>query len=102
MASVPAEATKEMVMADTVVNVEMAAAWDGDEGDDWARDWERYDRAVRGHRRPCSTPLRSTSPTACSTSAVATVRRRATPLAPRGDGSALGVDLSSRDARTGS
>ena len=38
-------------MAETVANVEMAAAWDGDEGDDWARDWERYDRGVRGHHR---------------------------------------------------
>jgi SAM-dependent methyltransferase len=27
----------------------MAAAWDGDEGAEWARDWERYDRAVAGH-----------------------------------------------------
>ena len=33
----------------TIANVEMAAAWDGEEGDEWARDWERYDRSVRGH-----------------------------------------------------
>ena len=32
-----------------IANVEMAAAWDGDEGDEWALDWERYDRSVRGH-----------------------------------------------------
>jgi SAM-dependent methyltransferase len=30
-----------------IVNVEMAAAWDGDEGDDWAREWERHDRIIR-------------------------------------------------------
>ena len=33
-------------MADVIANVDMAAAWDGDEGDDWAEDWQRYDRAV--------------------------------------------------------
>src|SRR5262249_35869109 len=27
----------------------MAAAWDGDEGTDWADDWRRYDRSVRAH-----------------------------------------------------
>lgn len=38
-------------MATTVVNVRMAEAWDGDEGADWARDWERYDRSVLGYHR---------------------------------------------------
>jgi ubiquinone/menaquinone biosynthesis C-methylase UbiE len=33
----------------TIANVDMAAAWDGDEGTDWARDWERYDLGVRSH-----------------------------------------------------
>src|SRR6266851_1285890 len=51
-----------MAMTTTIGNVEMAAAWDGDEGEDWARDWERYDVAARA----------------------------------TGDGTALGVDLSSR------
>ena len=35
-----------------VVNVEMAAAWDGEEGEAWARDWERYDRAIAGYQEP--------------------------------------------------
>jgi SAM-dependent methyltransferase len=39
-------------MVSTVVNIEMAAAWDGDEGDDWARDWRRYDRAVAAYDLP--------------------------------------------------
>jgi SAM-dependent methyltransferase len=30
-----------------IVNVDMASAWDGDEGDDWVREWQRYDRAIR-------------------------------------------------------
>ncbi|HVF20735.1 MAG TPA: methyltransferase domain-containing protein [Mycobacteriales bacterium] len=38
-------------MTKTVVNVEMAAAWDGDEGAEWARDWQRYDRAARNYHR---------------------------------------------------
>jgi SAM-dependent methyltransferase len=33
-------------MAGGIVNVDMAAAWDGDEGDDWVREWQRHDRAV--------------------------------------------------------
>jgi len=38
-------------MTSTIANVEMAAIWDGDEGVDWARDWERYDRAITGYHR---------------------------------------------------
>lgn len=37
-------------MMATIANKEMAAAWDGDEGVEWARDWERYDRAVAGYQ----------------------------------------------------
>jgi SAM-dependent methyltransferase len=37
-------------MAATIVNVEMAEAWNA-EGRDWARDWERYDRAIRNHHQ---------------------------------------------------
>ena len=29
-----------------VANTEMAKAWSGPEGEDWARDWQRYDRGV--------------------------------------------------------
>lgn len=36
-------------MTATIVNTEMQAAWDGDEGQDWARDWQHYDRAARGY-----------------------------------------------------
>ena len=32
-----------------IVNVEQAKAWDGDEGRDWASDWERYDAATLHH-----------------------------------------------------
>jgi SAM-dependent methyltransferase len=31
-----------------IANAEMAAAW-ASEGEDWARDWERYDRGVAAH-----------------------------------------------------
>jgi SAM-dependent methyltransferase len=33
----------------TIANVEMAEAWNGPEGDDWAREWEHYDRGVRDY-----------------------------------------------------
>jgi len=36
-------------MTATIANVQMAEAWNGPEGDDWARDWERYDRGVRDY-----------------------------------------------------
>lgn len=35
-----------------IVNVDQAAAWDGDEGDSWTRDWERYDRSIGAYREP--------------------------------------------------
>lgn len=33
-----------------VANVDQAAAWDGDEGEVWALDWERYDRSLAAYR----------------------------------------------------
>ena len=36
-------------MHDERVNAEMVAAWDGDEGAEWARDWKRRDQAVHGY-----------------------------------------------------
>lgn len=83
-------------MTSAVVNVEMAAAWDGDEGDDWARDWERYDRAVLGyHRILLDTAAVGTADrvldVGCGTGE--TTRDAARTAV---DGSALGVDLSSR------
>ncbi|MDP9181579.1 MAG: class I SAM-dependent methyltransferase [Actinomycetota bacterium] len=35
-------------MTATIANVEMAEAWNV-EGEDWARDWERYDSGIRGY-----------------------------------------------------
>ena len=83
-------------MANSVVNVEMAAAWDGDEGAEWARDWERYDRAAAGYHRVL-----------LDAAAVGRSERvldvgcgngESTRAAARAacDGSALGLDLSSR------
>jgi len=38
-------------MEATIPNVEMAKAWNGPEGDDWARYWEHYDLGVRAYER---------------------------------------------------
>ena len=38
-------------MAATIANVEMAQAWNGAEGDDWAREWVRYDAAAAPYHR---------------------------------------------------
>lgn len=33
-----------------LANVEMAAAWDGEEGGSWARDWSSYDRSISSYQ----------------------------------------------------
>jgi SAM-dependent methyltransferase len=33
----------------TIPNIEMAKAWNGPEGEDWAREWQHYDRGVRAY-----------------------------------------------------
>jgi SAM-dependent methyltransferase len=38
-------------MTATIANTEMAQAWNGPEGDDWARDWEHYDAGVVAYHR---------------------------------------------------
>ena len=37
-------------MTAIIANTEMARAWDGAEGEDWARDWEHYDRSARDYQ----------------------------------------------------
>jgi SAM-dependent methyltransferase len=83
-------------MAATIANVEMAKAWDGDEGEDWARDWQRYDRVVRAHHRRLldAAAIRAGEQVldvGCGNGQSTRDAARAT-----GDGTALGVDLSSQ------
>lgn len=83
-------------MASTVVNVEMAAAWDGDEGEEWARDWERHDRAVRGyHSLLLDTAAIGRSDRVLDVGCGNGESTRDAGRAAAG-GSALGIDLSSR------
>ena len=77
-------------------NTAMAEAWDGDEGDDWARDWRHYDRSVAAYH-----PLLLDAAAVEEADAVldigcgaGQVTRDAARRAPAG--SALGVDLSRR------
>lgn len=78
-----------------IANVDMAAAWDGDEGEDWARDWERYDRTAAGYHRRLLDAADIGSATrvldiGCGNGqATRDAARAAT------EGEALGVDLSS-------
>ena len=83
-------------MVSAIVNVEMAAAWDGPEGDDWARDWERYDRAVRGYHLALLDA--AAIGRADRVLDVGCGNGESTRDAARGavDGDVLGVDLSSR------
>jgi SAM-dependent methyltransferase len=38
-------------MTASIVNTAMAEAWNGAEGEDWARDWQRYDLGVAAYHR---------------------------------------------------
>ena len=83
-------------MASKIANVEEAAAWDGDEGAGWARDWDRYDRALRRyHERLLDAAAISDGERVldigCGNGKTTRDAARATP-----GGQALGVDLSSR------
>ena len=78
-----------------IANVDMAAAWDGDEGTDWSRDWERYDLGVRAHHlrlmdAAAITRAERVLDVGCGNGQ--TTRDAARSAA---EGSALGVDLSS-------
>ncbi len=83
-------------MANTVVNVEMAAAWDGDEGEEWARDWRRYDRAVHGyHHRLLDAAAIANADRVLDVGCGNGESTRGAARAAS-EGTALGVDLSSR------
>ena len=83
-------------MTAPIANVDMAAAWDGDEGDDWARDWEHYDAGIRPYH------LRLLEAAAISGDDqvldIGCGNGQTTRDAARAatEGAALGVDLSSR------
>lgn len=79
----------------TIANAQMAAAWDGDEGAEWARDWQRYDRAVAGyHARLMDAagigPADHVLDVGCGNGETSRAAARGTTA-----GSVLGVDLSS-------
>ncbi len=83
-------------MAHPVANADMADAWDGDEGDDWARHWEHYDRSVQNYHRVLFGAANigasdQVLDVGCGNGESTREAARAAP-----DGSALGVDLSSR------
>jgi SAM-dependent methyltransferase len=79
-----------------IANAEMARAWDGDEGEDWARDWEYYDRSARDYQAALNeaAAIQSTHRVldiGCGNGESTRIAARA---ADRG--SALGIDLSTK------
>lgn len=79
-----------------IANVDMAAGWDGPEGERWSADWEHYDRGMAAHHdalmaaaavRPSDVVL----DVGCGSGQVTLDAARAASA-----GSALGVDLSSQ------
>lgn len=81
---------------DEVANVDMAAAWDGEEGETWAAEWKRYDRAIAAYRQPmlAATAVVDGEHVLDVGCGNGQTTRDAAARTPRG--SALGVDLSSR------
>lgn len=77
-----------------IANVDQAAAWDGDEGTGWAKDWERYDASIRAYREPMLAAAAITDGErvldfGCGNGESSRDAARATP-----EGSVLGADLS--------
>lgn len=76
-----------------IANTDMAALWDGPDGDDWARDWDRFDRSM-ALQHACLMSAAAVQPNervldiGCGNGQVARA------AAAQG-GSVLGVDLSS-------
>jgi SAM-dependent methyltransferase len=86
-------------MAGRIANVVMAKAWDGDEGEEWARDWQVYDRAVRVHHDALMAaaavePGERVLDVGCGNGETTRAAARAS-----GTGEVLGVDLSSQMIR---
>src|SRR4051794_19826760 len=83
-------------MTGEIANVEMAAAWDGDEGADWAEEWEHHDRALHEHHVALLDAVRIAR--ADRVLDIGCGNGRLTRDAARAavEGSALGIDLSSR------
>lgn len=79
-----------------IANVEMAAAWDGDEGEEWARDWERYDRAVLDHHGALFDAATIGDDERVLDIGCGNGQSTRDAARAAGNGSAIGVDLSSR------
>lgn len=83
-----------------VANVEMAAAWDGEEGEDWARNAEHHDRVVASHHAvllaaAAIEPEHQVLDVGCGNGRTTLDAARAAT-----SGAALGVDLSGPMLRT--
>ena len=83
-------------MTASIANVEMARAWDGAEGEDWAREWNYYDRAARDYQTHLDAAAAIESgyrvlDIGCGNGESTRIAARAAD-----QGSALGIDLSTR------
>ena len=80
----------------TIVNTEMAAAWDGEEGDGWSRDWKRYDRSMAGYHARLLEAAAFTADDRVLDIGCGNGQTTLDAARAASSGSALGVDLSSK------
>jgi SAM-dependent methyltransferase len=83
-------------MAVTIANVEMAAAWDGAEGDHWAANADRYESTSERYRELLVQPSRIGTGDSVLDIGCGTGRSSRDAARIAASGSVLGVDLSSR------
>ena len=81
---------------DEIANTDMAAGWDGPEGDRWSDQWEHYDRSMAAHHdalmeAAAVRPTDAVLDVGCGNGEVTLEAARSAAA-----GSALGVDLSSQ------
>lgn len=81
---------------DEVANVDQAAAWDGDEGEGWALDWERYDQSLTAYRDRILTAAAVTGGERILDVGCGNGQSTRDVASATSSGRVLGVDLSSR------
>ena len=83
-------------MKTLIANTDMAAAWDGEEGENWASHWQWHDRAVGEYQEPLFSAAGITSHDDVLDVGCGNGQSTRLAASTAADGHATGIDLSSR------